>query len=119
MQSRKRIFSETSGMLLFQAEIEVYRKHSKKQPTFDDTSINWEETVYLNIILHQVLVNSLKSCKYWDSVNLHLFNSIEEKTCCFLAFVCYIFAYTCVSIFTVEKSSCPLLKQRVFLRTLY
>ncbi|XP_052235780.1 uncharacterized protein KIAA0930 homolog isoform X3 [Dreissena polymorpha] len=39
--------------LLPKAEIEVYRKDSKKQPSFDDTTINWEETVYLNIILHQ------------------------------------------------------------------
>ncbi|XP_052801249.1 uncharacterized protein KIAA0930 homolog isoform X1 [Mya arenaria] len=35
------------------SEIEVYRKHSKKQPVFGDKTINWEETVYLNIILHQ------------------------------------------------------------------
>ena len=32
----------------------MYRKHSKKQPSFDDATINWEETVYLNIIMHQV-----------------------------------------------------------------
>ena len=39
-----------------QPEIEVYRKDSKSLPHLDDQSIDWEETVYLNIILHQVSV---------------------------------------------------------------
>ncbi|VDI30450.1 Hypothetical predicted protein, partial [Mytilus galloprovincialis] len=34
-------------------EIEVYRKDSKLKPSLQDESVDWEETVYLNIILHQ------------------------------------------------------------------
>ncbi|XP_050410746.1 uncharacterized protein KIAA0930 homolog [Patella vulgata] len=36
-----------------QPEIEVYRWVSKNKPGLDDGNIDWEETVYLNIILHQ------------------------------------------------------------------
>lgn len=34
--------------------MEVFRKDSKKLPAAGDPSVDWEETVYLNIILHQV-----------------------------------------------------------------
>ncbi len=47
-----------------QAEIEVYRRDSRKKPSLDDKSIDWEETVYLNIILHQV-------CRILVCVNHH------------------------------------------------
>ncbi|XP_033106121.1 uncharacterized protein KIAA0930 homolog isoform X2 [Anneissia japonica] len=37
-----------------QASIEVFRKHdSKNLPSLGDPSVDWEETVYLNLILHQ------------------------------------------------------------------
>ncbi|ESO97627.1 hypothetical protein LOTGIDRAFT_181607, partial [Lottia gigantea] len=36
-----------------QPEIEVYRWVSKNKPSINDGNIDWEETVYLNIILHQ------------------------------------------------------------------
>ncbi|KAK6190095.1 hypothetical protein SNE40_002030 [Patella caerulea] len=36
-----------------QPVIEVYRWVSKNKPSLDDGNIDWEETVYLNIILHQ------------------------------------------------------------------
>ena len=36
----------------FQTEVEVYRKDSRKLP-IGDPDIDWEETVYLNLIIHQ------------------------------------------------------------------
>eukprot|EP00106_Octopus_bimaculoides_P017875 XP_014785317.1 PREDICTED: uncharacterized protein KIAA0930 homolog [Octopus bimaculoides] len=36
-----------------QTEIQVYRRDSKKLPALVDRGIDWEETVYLNLILHQ------------------------------------------------------------------
>lgn len=36
-----------------QTEIKVYRRDSKKLPALVDRGIDWEETVYLNLILHQ------------------------------------------------------------------
>lgn len=38
----------------FQTEIEVYRKSSSSQPSVTDRQIDWEETVYLNLILQHV-----------------------------------------------------------------
>lgn len=37
----------------FQTAIEVFRKDSKKLP-IGDAEVDWEETVYLNLILQQV-----------------------------------------------------------------
>lgn len=37
-----------------QPEIEVYRRDSKSLPALEDKTIDWEETVYMNIISHQV-----------------------------------------------------------------
>ncbi|XP_064601842.1 uncharacterized protein KIAA0930-like [Liolophura sinensis] len=34
-------------------DIEVYRRQDAKKPELTDSTVNWEETVYLNIILHQ------------------------------------------------------------------
>jgi hypothetical protein len=39
---------------LQQTPLEVYRRQSKKQPLPGDAGIGWEETVYLNIVLHQI-----------------------------------------------------------------
>ncbi|XP_041365331.1 uncharacterized protein KIAA0930 homolog [Gigantopelta aegis] len=44
-----------SKQKFLQTEIEVYRRDSKKLPPLEDASIDWEETVYLNIILHQFI----------------------------------------------------------------
>ncbi|XP_060084561.1 uncharacterized protein KIAA0930 homolog [Ylistrum balloti] len=41
------------GKFYMKTEIEVYRRASKNVPSLEDKTINWEETVYLNIILHQ------------------------------------------------------------------
>ncbi len=36
-------------------EIEVYRRDSKLLPCLTDLRYEWEETVYLNLILHEVI----------------------------------------------------------------
>jgi hypothetical protein len=36
----------------FQTEVDVFRKDSRKLP-IGDPDIDWEETVYLNLIIHQ------------------------------------------------------------------
>ena len=48
-----------SYYVTFQTEIEVYRKSSASQPQADDYQIDWEETVYLNLILQHVSDQSL------------------------------------------------------------
>lgn len=35
-------------------EVEVYRRDSKKLPGLGDPDIDWEESVYLNLILQKV-----------------------------------------------------------------
>lgn len=35
--------------------LDVFRRDSKKQPLPGEVTVNWEETVYLNLILHQVI----------------------------------------------------------------
>lgn len=37
---------------MLQTDVEVFRKDSKKLP-IGDPEIDWEETVYLNLIVHQ------------------------------------------------------------------
>ncbi|RUS89227.1 hypothetical protein EGW08_003037 [Elysia chlorotica] len=39
---------------IIQPLVEVYRRDSKRLPALDEPTIDWEETVYLNIILHQL-----------------------------------------------------------------
>lgn len=40
--------------LRLQVEVEVYRRDSKKLPGLGDPDIDWEESVYLNLILQKV-----------------------------------------------------------------
>lgn len=35
-------------------EVEVYRRDSKKLPGLGDPDIDWEESVYLNLVLQKV-----------------------------------------------------------------
>lgn len=43
-----------SDVYLLQVEVEVYRRDSKKLPGLGDPDIDWEESVYLNLILQKV-----------------------------------------------------------------
>lgn len=45
-----------------QVEVEVYRRDSKKLPGLGDPDIDWEESVYLNLILQKVSWRSM--CNY-------------------------------------------------------
>jgi len=38
---------------IVQPMVEVYRRDSKRLPALDEPTIDWEETLYINIILHQ------------------------------------------------------------------
>lgn len=49
-----------SDLLWFQVEVEVYRRDSKKLPGLGDPDIDWEESVYLNLILQKVNPISLR-----------------------------------------------------------
>lgn len=41
---------------VIQVEVEVYRRDSKKLPGLGDPDIDWEESVYLNLILQKVMI---------------------------------------------------------------
>lgn len=49
-----KIYVQTSWMFSQQVEVEVYRRDSKKLPGLGDPDIDWEESVYLNLILQKV-----------------------------------------------------------------
>lgn len=44
-----------AATFLLQVEVEVYRRDSRKLPGLGDPDIDWEESVYLNLILQKVL----------------------------------------------------------------
>ena len=50
--------------LFLQPRLEVYRKDSKNLPCLGDHDIDWEETVYLNLILQQVGLVAMVICDY-------------------------------------------------------
>lgn len=49
----------TQCVPVFQVEVEVYRRDSKKLPGLGDPDIDWEESVYLNLILQKVNRSSI------------------------------------------------------------
>ncbi|KAG8038219.1 hypothetical protein G9C98_006546 [Cotesia typhae] len=49
---KKHIKTSSRYMPKFETEVEVFRKDSKKLP-IGDPDIDWEETVYLNLVVHQ------------------------------------------------------------------
>lgn len=50
------IISRMNKKVQNQSLLQVFRRHSKNQPTPCDDNYNWEETVCLNIIMQQVLL---------------------------------------------------------------
>lgn len=49
------MYSTYLGLIcVVQVEVEVYRRDSKKLPGLGDPDIDWEESVYLNLILQKV-----------------------------------------------------------------
>ncbi|KAL3841331.1 hypothetical protein ACJMK2_019492 [Sinanodonta woodiana] len=49
----RKVESNSGRSMVLKPKVEVYRRDSKKLPSLGETSIDWEETVYLNIILQQ------------------------------------------------------------------
>ncbi|XP_053680273.1 uncharacterized protein LOC128731193 [Anopheles nili] len=49
---KKHIKSSSRSMPRYETEIEVFRKDSRKLP-IGDPDVDWEETVYLNLVIHQ------------------------------------------------------------------
>ncbi|CAL7936931.1 unnamed protein product [Xylocopa violacea] len=49
---RKHVKTSSRYLPKFETEVDVYRKDSKKLP-IGDPDIDWEETVYLNLVVHQ------------------------------------------------------------------
>ena len=65
----------TDDMVLFQPDVEVFRRSSPSQPSLDDCEVDWEETVYLNLILQHVsnitsVVSFLSLCTKGDGPGL-------------------------------------------------
>jgi len=61
-------------VMQLQPDVEVYRRSSPSQPSLDDCEIDWEETVYLNLILQHVSSSTvLLVVNVLDSDCLHLF----------------------------------------------
>ena len=49
---------------VIKSKIEVYRRDSKKLPFLTDFNYDWEETVYLNLILHEVNFKKYNNVKF-------------------------------------------------------
>ena len=59
-----------------QTDVEVYRRMSPNQPSLEDSEIDWEETVYLNLILQHVSNLVPRETVY----NIHFL--INDHCCC-------------------------------------
>jgi hypothetical protein len=44
-------------------KIQVYRRNSKRLPCLTDLNYDWEETIYLNLILHEVFFKKYLNLK--------------------------------------------------------
>ena len=62
--------------LYLQNKIEVYRRDSKRLPCLTDFNYDWEETVYLNLILHEV---SFFHFIVIRRINIYLFKFLNFK----------------------------------------
>lgn len=51
-----------------QVEVEVYRRDSRKLPGLGDPDIDWEESVYLNLILQKVSGGLQRSSRCYYAV---------------------------------------------------
>lgn len=49
---KKHVKGSSRHMPKFETDVDVYRKDSRKLP-IGDPDVDWEETVYLNLIIHQ------------------------------------------------------------------
>ncbi|CAL1548140.1 unnamed protein product [Lymnaea stagnalis] len=60
--------------------VEVYRRDSKRLPALDEPTIDWEETVYLNLILHQFEYTlTCGLCTRTDEKNLQILKKFSQR----------------------------------------
>uniref|UniRef100_H2N0J3 Kiaa0930 n=1 Tax=Oryzias latipes TaxID=8090 RepID=H2N0J3_ORYLA len=75
---RKPAYMSADNGAVFQVEVEVYRRDSKKLPGLGDPDIDWEESVYLNLILQKLdYVVTCAVCTRSDAGDIH----IHRKKC--------------------------------------
>ncbi|KAG7455929.1 hypothetical protein MATL_G00246350 [Megalops atlanticus] len=61
-------------------EVEVYRRDSKNLPGLGDPDIDWEESVYLNLILHKLdYVVTCAVCTRTDAGDIHLHKKKSQQ----------------------------------------
>ncbi|KAK1790518.1 hypothetical protein P4O66_014406, partial [Electrophorus voltai] len=64
----------------FQVEVEVYRRDSKKLPGLGDPDIDWEESVYLNLILQKLdYVVTCAVCTRSDAGDIHIHKKKSQQ----------------------------------------
>lgn len=69
----KRLFVDANPLL------QVHRKNSSKLPTLDDPSIDWEETIYLNLLMQFfVYVVTVAVCTRTGPQELQILNKFSE-----------------------------------------
>ena len=67
----------------FQTEVDVFRKDSRKLP-IGDPDIDWEETVYLNLIIHQFdYTLTLAICTRTSPKELQVLKRHSQVSMCF------------------------------------
>ncbi|XP_077325486.1 uncharacterized protein KIAA0930 homolog isoform X1 [Lithobates pipiens] len=63
-----------------QVEVEVYRKDSKKLPGLGDPDIDWEESVYLNLILQKLdYLVTCAVCTRSDAGDIHIHKKKSQQ----------------------------------------
>ncbi|KFP35163.1 Uncharacterized protein KIAA0930, partial [Chlamydotis macqueenii] len=63
-----------------QVEVEVYRRDSKKLPGLGDPDIDWEESVYLNLILQKLdYVVTCAVCTRSDGGDIHIHKKKSQQ----------------------------------------
>ncbi|OCT86051.1 hypothetical protein XELAEV_18019745mg [Xenopus laevis] len=63
-----------------QVEVEVYRKDSKKLPGLGDPDIDWEESVYLNLILQKLdYMVTCAVCTRSDAGDIHIHKKKSQQ----------------------------------------
>ncbi|EEB20417.1 conserved hypothetical protein [Pediculus humanus corporis] len=76
---KKHIKGSSRYLPKFETEVEVFRKDSKKLP-IGDPDIDWEETVYLNLIIHQFdYVLTLAICTRTSCKELQILKRHSQK----------------------------------------
>ncbi|KAE8613113.1 hypothetical protein XENTR_v10007574 [Xenopus tropicalis] len=77
---RKPAYMGTDGTEGRKVEVEVYRKDSKKLPGLGDPDIDWEESVYLNLILQKLdYMVTCAVCTRSDAGDIHIHKKKSQQ----------------------------------------